>query len=839
MALKPLTLQERVKQAQALTQQSTDKLAAEQGLVAPPITAVGTGALGGTPQQQAMAGTPAQKKGALSAAVTGTVKAPQAETGLELAQKVEAPTPVDQAKSQKLQRYSQALGTFGDKVNEWIESAIQTSVAPTGEGAVVPVLELNDAQKKAIDDAKKNLATDADRQKLQDAIDILAGLKEGDKNQAIYDLNTQLGNTTTDALLAGTALAGYWQNVKESIGSQLQTGVQAAITGGDKKLELKDMQDLGTTPEELAELLKLSRDEVLNLTIDGLQSRLAQIQQETFGETQAVTAGIGSALMSETEREALRQVGQQLEEAGIAGAELQYQQLLDDIDQGTRIDLAGKTYTIDELLNTDVFEDIARAFYLGTDKALVETLRKESPDLVTFLEKHSNTLTALIETGAKGADTLIAKNKEFDKKLALVPESTLDRLNLGAEYRVGTVRPIGFDVDSLFTPEKVGVALSDIMKMPDGAAKTEKMNIYSNMLASVPPDDPRYASTIQSIRDAPLTSITPAAASQLVAAMVEYTAAIDPNASDQALADLVFADNTPLSDINAQLTKDKQAASIGLPVSNYWQFDANKDGTLSRDELLKMNQDLVEAPTLNNLGKTGANTLTKSVTEPFTPEQSKMAEIAADGQFDDAEFDNLSLDDMANIFNAFRRPEDAQAAGSPMLAAIRRNYLKKLDEAKVNSYKGLGLQPDGAPIIDMSRAFPSRLSQLEYRLPFYDDTINKLKRLMDEAANPDLRWRYEQDYNRMVSEKDAMKKEMESLGYGQAGSTLEGGIASSAKQAGTALSQGLRTVEKEAANIIPAVAMNVPLTTGFSLNAPIPKPKVPEVSKIKKPKFKR
>ena len=839
MALKPLTLQERVKQAQALAQQSTDKLAAEQGLVAPPITAVGTGALGGTPQQQAMAGTPAQKKGALSAAVTGTVKAPQAETGLELAQKVEAPTPVDQAKSQKLQRYSQALGTFGDKVNEWIESAIQTSVAPTGEGAVVPVLELNDAQKKAIDDAKKNLATDADRQKLQDAIDILAGLKEGDKNQAIYDLNMQLGNTTTDALLAGTALAGYWQNVKESIGSQLQTGVQKAITGGDKKLELKDMQDLGTTPEELAELLDLPEAEVLNLTVDGLQSRLAQIQQQTFGETQAVTAGIGSALMSETEREALRQVGQQLEEAGIAGAELQYQQLLDDIDQGTRIDLAGKTYTIDELLNTDVFEDIARAFYLGTDKAFVENLRKESPDLVTFLETHSNTLTALIETGAKGADTLIAKNKEFDKKRALVPESTLDKLGLGAEYRVGTIKPIGFDIDSLYASDKVGITLSDIMKMPDGAAKTEKMNIYSNMLASVP-DDPKYANTIQSIKDAPLTSITPAAASQLVAAMVEYTAAIDPNASDQALADLVFADNTPLSDINAQLTKDKQAASIGLPVSNYWQFDNNpRDGVLSRNELLKMTETIVKAPTLNNLGNTGANTLSKSVTEPFTPEQAKVAEIAADGKFDDAEFDSLSLDDMANIFNAFKRPEDAQAAGSPMLAAIRRNYLKKLDGAKVNSYKGLGLQPDGAPIIDMSRAFPSRLSQLEYRLPFYDDTINKLKRLMDEAANPDLRWRYEQDYNRMVSEKDAMKKEMESLGYGQAGSTLEGGIASSAKQAGTALSRGLRTVEKEAANIIPAVSMNVPLTTGFSLNEAIPKPKVPEVSKIKKPKFKR
>lgn len=779
-----MTLQERVKQAQELTKQSTNKSAAEQGLVAPPITAVGVGAMGGTPQQQAMAGTPAQKKGALSAAVTGVVQTPKAETGLELAQKVEAPTPVDQAKSRELQRYSQALGTFGDKVNQWIESAIQTSVAPVGAdgkvptGAVVPTLELNEAQQKVIDDAKKKLATDDERKKLQTAIDILSGKEKGDSDQAILDLNTNLGNTTTDALLAGTALAGYWQNVKESIGSQLQTGVQAAIIGEDKKLDLKDIKDLGTTSTELAKLLDLPEAEVLNLTIDGLQSRLAQIQQQVFGETQAVTAGIGSALTSATEREALRQVGQQLEEAGIAGAELQYQQLLDDIDQGTQIDLAGKTYTIDELLNTDVFEDIARTFYLGTDKAFIKNLEKESPGLVEFLKTHSNTLTALIETGTKGADTLITKNKEFDKKRALVPESTLDKLNLGAEYRVGTVKPIGFNVDALYTPEKVGIALSDIMKMSDGAVKTEKMNIYSNMLASVP-SDPDYADTIKSIREAPLTSITPAALSQLQANMVEYSAAVDPNATDQALADLIFSDNTPLADINAQLAKDKQAESIGLPVSNYWQFDINpRDGTLNRDELLAMKKSMVNVPTLNNLGKTGANALSKSTTEPFTPEQVKVAEIAADGKFDDTEFDGLSLDDMANIFNSFKRPEDAQAAGSPMLAAIRRNYLKKLTTTKSDSYRKLGLQPDGTPAIDYGDAlFENKLAYLGYTLPYYESAINNTKRLMDETINPDLKWRYEQDYNRLVSEKNELKLDMEKEGYGKAAQTAEGRIA--------------------------------------------------------------
>jgi len=83
---------------------------------------------------------------------------------------------------------------------------------------------------------------------------------------------------------------------------------------------------------------------------------------------------------------------------------------------------------------------------------------------------------------------------------------------------------------------------------------------------------------------------------------------------------------------------------------------------------------------------------------------------------------------------------------------------------------------------------------------------------MDEAANPDLRWRYEQDYNRMVSEKDAMKKEMESLGYGKAKGTATGDTASTAKGAATGMVSDIKTAAGPVAPLT-TVLTGVPVPT--------------------------
>ena len=124
---------------------STQQLAGEAGLPTPPITAVGTGTLGGTPQQQAMAGTPAQKKSVLEAVTR--VAQPTGETQLEQARLLRAPaveTQADQASKAKVQQLIQGLGTFGAKAVELIDTAKQSvfgkPTTPTPAGVTLEVV---------------------------------------------------------------------------------------------------------------------------------------------------------------------------------------------------------------------------------------------------------------------------------------------------------------------------------------------------------------------------------------------------------------------------------------------------------------------------------------------------------------------------------------------------------------------------------------------------------------------------------------------------------------------------------------------------------------------------
>lgn len=800
MALKPLTLQERVKQAQALAQQSTNKLAAEKGLVAPPITAAGVGALQGTPQQQAMAGTPAQKKGALSAAVQGQVAQPTGETGLELAQKMRAPAPEEEATRLKMQKFSQALGTYGDKVSEWINGAINTATSTTAEGRVQVKLELAPEKQKEIDSKKTTLTKDQ-VSKLDTAIAALQtpGQTLAAINTAIQNLNDVLGNDTVAELLTGTAMEQFWRPAKEAgevVAGQLQTGVQKTLRGADDKLTLEDITTLGSSIDEIAGLLNIPKEQVTNLSLREFQAKLEAVGQAEMGQTQQVQAGM--ARLSRTEREALRTLGQQLEEAGIAGAEFQFDQLLSDIEAGRTVELGGKSYTVEDILNTDVIADIAKQYYAGTNKELIDVLKKESPSLVKFLDDNKAAIVATIEASAAGAERLVEHNKKEQSKKKEITPDIMGFYNLGQNYNPDSVSGLGVTAD--FSEATVGRALASLVAMPDGPAKEQAFNNFRELIRLVPvtavkddkgvvtikAQDPALQGLVDAIKNASLSDIQSGTLAQnLQTALNNYSILIDPNRSDQDLINALFSDDPSIEDINTQLKKDYFSSTWGGPTSSYWELDANKDGTLSREEILALAKNRATiSGDLKNV-KSGGESLKSAQPTTLTPEQQTMFNIAADGVYDDAEFANIDLDTMANIFNAFARPEEDRAAKSPLLAAIRRNYLRKLDETKVSGYQARGLGPNGVAVgapQSVSRPFnPNDRTTQTYKSAI-ENSINNIKALMSDTANPDLRWRYEQDYNRLMGELAVINDDFNKAGWGKAAETKEGAIASQTKK---------------------------------------------------------
>jgi hypothetical protein len=474
-----MTLEEKLQQkrllgAEAAKQPPIDQLASATG-VAAPTSAVGASLIpGSTPDQAKMMGTPAQKEAKIAAA--------GGETAIEQAAKLRAPSVAsaeDEAKKRKAAGLSQALGSFGDRATELVEGAFrkvtsqQVQTAPTTAGQPAQAgsigLKLDTAAKQLegksdtevanITALINNIATETDPAK---------------RNAATFELNKQLGLTAESALTADQA-AGLIGKLPETVAAAAQAKVTETV---GPKLTMEDFGQLGTSPEELSSLFGISPDELNNMSITDLQNKLASVGQAQFGETQQVRSGATSALLSETERGALRDVLTTLEERGVAGAEMQIGEIGKDIVSGSTVSLGGQQYSIEELLASDEMTDIVTQV-LGDPKGkFAETLKATEPDLYNWIEKSQAGLQNLLKQTGAGVGQFktiqeknlamlgpLAQQKDYFAKLGV---------NIG-ELRAGEIKkgdlPAAAQAMLDLPTGKQGVAMANLAQLPPEEVK--------------------------------------------------------------------------------------------------------------------------------------------------------------------------------------------------------------------------------------------------------------------------------------------------------------------------------------------------------------------------------
>lgn len=762
-----MTLQERLQRTRDVGQ-----LAAAQGLPAAPVSATGTAVLQGTPQQQAMAGTPAQKKGAIAAAVTKQVL-PAAETGLELAQKMRPEAAVDEAKAREMGRYAEAFGTIGDKVNQMVESAVAAATAPTVKATLI----LTDDQRKTIDARKATLPA-ADQAKLEAALTTLAtqGQSAAAINTAILSLNTLLGNDTTGKLLQGSALELYWKNINEGVAGQAQAGIQAGIKGPDDKLTLQDIQGIGSNWEELSSLLGVTIPEAQNLTISEVQNRLAQVGQEQFGQTQTVLARIASPLATSAERTALRGVIQDLEQSGIAGVEMQYQKLLNDVDQGKTVQVAGKDYTIEELLQQGPLYDLAMSIYNAKDPQEIERLKKEEPGLYQWLITNRDALIVAKDEAKYGADRLKNHNIEADKTRDIFANSSLATL-LPTNYQPGKVISVDTTLD--WSPASVGSqAISDIatkIAPEQRAGAIEQLSTLVTNVKTAGGDDNDVKGVLAFTGD---QVTNPDFMSNAQRKWADYGTAAKLSNNAQELLNFLITDDVDIAEVNKELALDDTRGIVGLPLSGWSQYDTNNNNVLDLAEIQAMSASTIKKPTPADYSKPASGQDSVKVAAGGMPDDTMRPvfdAVANDGKLEPQELAGVSLDGMLAIFQAVGRPgEQAGAALTPLQSAIRSAYVDiALPKARAAGYQGKGLAEDGllpglaGSMTDLDNRWGQAKTGEDFRklLPTLQDTVNKLsgnvanlETLFKEATNPDLKWRYEQDLNKARQALDKYNK---------------------------------------------------------------------------------
>jgi hypothetical protein len=555
--------------------QPVQQLAGEAGLPVAPVTAVGTGTLGGTPQQQAMAGTPAQKKSVLES-VTKVAK-PTGETQLEQATLLRAPakeTTQDIAAKSKVQQLVQSTGTFGAKVSELIDNALTKMTTPAQPTAATPTTTTTTPTPTMTLETALDTIPEANRATVDALLKQIASASDTtspSRNELLAKLNVAMGKTPGQPLDA-EAVSKLYADVQATVKKQAEDKFKAAAMGTDSKLTLSDFEALGTSVDDVASLLGITPEEAGNLSVTDFQNKLAGLDVGTK-EVQATTAGMsGTSLLSTAERQALRGVLTQLEERGLAGADIQYASLLKDIDAGTQVSIGGTQYGIDELLSDGAFAKIADQYLSNPNDPWAKQLAAAEPALVKFLTDNRDGLQKLIND-AKTATTAFGGLQADRAKLfeGLSPEmvKSLTGIDLG-QFATTAV-----DVT------KLPAAVQELSKLPAGQRTT-----YANNLTTLSDVmGPDYIKGLKPETLAAMKLSDPNGPGARWMTIVSDVKSRLTDANPETVLDAITDGTMDIDDIDAQLAEDNFRIAMGLPASGLGSLDTNKDGKVSREEI--------------------------------------------------------------------------------------------------------------------------------------------------------------------------------------------------------------------------------------------------------------
>lgn len=614
--------------------QPVQQLAGQAGLPAAPTTATGTGALGGTPQQQAMAGTPAQKRSVFESVTK--VAAPQGETQLEQARTLRGPataTAETEAKKAFTAKIVGAMGTFGAKASEFVDSAMKSvtgtatsATATTGTGTQLATeVDIKDQIVSSVP-ADKQEAVKTILKKLADPAtpkEDLPGLE--------VSLNTLLGKDV-NSMLTPEQKRELYTPTADVLTTTGGAAVAGAIAGADQKLTISDLTTLGTTPAELASILGISEADVGNLTIGQLQERLTAKGQAEFAPVQATTAGMASGLLSSTERAALRDTLRTLEETGLAGAATQYASLLNDIDKGTTVRIGDQEFTVEELASSQQMTDIISQYLKGGDFA--KDLAAAEPEFATWIESNRTALDAAVGLSVASTTGLKQIQTDVAKKFQNIPATTLKILGAGP------------DKDGFYTRAPTvaeGSTLDYVVKLPEAQRGVASANLEA--LSAAGEDISKY--TPEQIAARELSDVNGRGARYAAAVKEQKRAASLTNPEEQ--LDNAVAGDFSIADVNSLLGDATLASAMGFDAGNVVELDTNSDGVFDATDTQALNVKASTPPSFDdwNAGK-GFKPAQVKVSN-LSVDQSAVLAAAKDGTITADEVKDIPIDSLSQI----------------------------------------------------------------------------------------------------------------------------------------------------------------------------------------------
>lgn len=365
----------------------TSQLAGQAGLTAPPTTPAGVGALGGTAQQQAMAGSVAQKTSALRQSLDTSTTLGEAEADKRYRSAV---TSEEQQKLDSQKRLGEVFGGTQQKVQDFISAEMQKQAAPAARLDTTGAVTVTDPAKQAdVDATFSQIVSGVDTQKNIVKLMQLTGQTQEQIAAAAQDAAVKQTNATGGQAAASSLVDSSAINVSALLPT------------------------LGTTREELASLLGLDPTFIDKMSLTDLDEAVKASVNTGPASTAQVQAASQDANLGAAERASLREQSIEQSTTGQAASEAQLLDLGRSLENADTVAFGGKNYTIEELLSDENISKLV-SDYLTNPASETSKQLQDDPNaagLLSFINKYKQVLSDAATT----VGTATAENTGIQK----------------------------------------------------------------------------------------------------------------------------------------------------------------------------------------------------------------------------------------------------------------------------------------------------------------------------------------------------------------------------------------------------------------------------------------
>jgi hypothetical protein len=384
------------------SQPDTQQLAGQAGLVIPPTTPIGVAMIGGNPDQQKMAGTPAQLNAALNKARDAAAPESSLQTALRRQQVRTQATAQEAGKLQK-SADMQALGGLGDRVTNFIDAQRQLLQEQGQEAATGGGVEVAAVDKFA----ETNLVPIKDK---------LKELRKNPNNmQLMLEIQQALGMDINKQLAPGEVEKLY----EEAVSAIARGGAEVV----DDALTVEDLltqPDFGYDVNSLSELLGVPADQLVNYNLTQLRQQISAVADQEFAQTQQLAQQAGSTQLGVAERGLARQAGMEASRVGLRSTEADVARIEEQIQRADRVLFGGQEYSVDQLLQDETISKIINDYMKsGPDSEFRKIVERGEPGLINFIKQNEAVIadaTEKLELGASEFKQIQDSNKELQSK---------------------------------------------------------------------------------------------------------------------------------------------------------------------------------------------------------------------------------------------------------------------------------------------------------------------------------------------------------------------------------------------------------------------------------------